>query len=98
MDTTVHTATGAAVDAQQINYAALIRAYKVVREFKKLEPNQANETLVHAYEAWRNGEEYAVEKYIAEMVVMEEMMYAFFFGEEINKKLGFELIPPDKHL
>jgi hypothetical protein len=98
MNTNVNTATGAAVDTQQINYAALIRAYKVVREFKKLKSSQITETLRNSYEAWRNEEKHAAEKDIAEMVVIDEMMYAFFFGEEINQKLGFELIPPDKHL
>ena len=98
MDTTVNTAAGAAVAAEQINYVALIKAYKVVRSFKRLKPNPTNEALLHAYETWRNEEEYAVEKYIAEMVVIEEMMYTFFFGEEINKKLGFELIPAKEHL
>ena len=83
---------------EKINYFALIRAYKVIKSFKQLAPEQRSDELRIRFEEWMNEEKNGIEKAIAESVVMEEMMYNFFFGEEINKALGFELIPDDEHL
>ena len=75
--------------AEKINYFALIRAYRVIREYKKVDPESVDADLRKRFEEWRNDEKNMQEKDIAELVVMEEMMYAFFFHDEIEKKMGF---------
>ncbi len=85
-----------AVDA--VNYYALISAYKVIRAYKKSDPESMGERLKKRFEVWMDEETHYREKHIAEMVVLEEMLYSFCFGAEINKEVGFELIPADEHL
>ena len=79
--------------AEKINYFALIRAYKVISHYKKVDPESMDANLRNRFEAWRNDEKNIREKDIAEMVVTEEMMYAFFFRDDIEKMLGFSLDP-----
>ena len=80
---------------EKINYFALIRAYKVIKAYKKVDPEMADKDLRKRFEEWRNDEKNIREKDIAELVVMEEMMYAFFFRDEIEAVLGFSLDPED---
>ena len=81
--------------AEKVNYFALIRAYKVIRAYKKNDPKTISKDLREQFEEWRNDEKNRQEKEIAEMVVVEEMMYAFFFRDEIEKMLGFSLDPEE---
>ena len=83
---------------EKINYFSLIRAYKVIKSFKQLAPEQRSDELRIQFEEWMNEEKNGIEKAIAESVVIEEMMYNFFFGKEINEALGFTVIPDDEHL
>lgn len=84
--------------ARGIDYHALIRAYKVIRQFKLLDPEETSEELVCNFEKWMNDEKNYAEKCIAEMVVLDEMLYRFCYGSEINKQVGFELVPAREHL
>lgn len=85
-------------DSVQIDYFALIRAYKIIREYAQLAPENMNEILKNKFEAWRDKDEHCVEKHIAEMIVLDEALRSFCFGDEINAKVGFELIPDEYHL
>ena len=81
---------------ENMNYWALIRAYKIIREFKKTDPDNTNADLIAKYEEWRNDNLNLREKDIAEMVVFEEMLYGFFFRDKIEAMLGFALTPGDE--
>jgi hypothetical protein len=81
-----------------INYSALISAYRVIKEYKKTGPDAKGEAMKRRFEEWMNEEKYCREKQIAEMVVNEELLYYFCFGEEINRRVGFELVPSGEHL
>ena len=81
-----------------IDYFALIRAYKVIRAFRQLAPKPVDEALQRRFDAWRNDPANQTEKEIAESVVVQERMYSFFLGEEINEAVGFTLIPDEEHL
>lgn len=97
MDSNESTAT--TVISTGINYHALIRAYKLIKQFRGGNGYEKfDDKLVRDFEAWRYNEENAREKDIADELVIDELLYAFCFGEEINQRLGFELVPEGSYL
>lgn len=82
----------------KLDYFALIMSYKIIREYKLLDEKDISEKLKSSFDRWMNDGKHGAEKHIAELVVIEEMMFSFFFGEEINKQVGFEIIPAECHI
>ena len=79
-----------------IDYFALIRAYKVIRAFRQLAPWQIDDALRRRFDEWMCDNRNRTEKEIAESVVVQEMIYGFFLGEEIAESAGFTPISEEE--
>ena len=64
--------------SQQMNYGAMIRAYKIIREFSLIEKEQLNPELEVRFYSWFTANAYRQEKEIALQVVFDEIFSQHF--------------------
>lgn len=82
----------------KFNFYALIRAYKLIRLFVGMKPEEVTDELKQKYDSWRNDEKNIAEKNIAEMVVVAEQLNLLIYQEEVEQQLRFPLFDSDDEI